>query len=109
MIIKAKGIVIRFQFLRRERTEQALPLGRSTEARPYMNTNVAGNIAIEWAESGAIVSFTKNISKTILANFNGESTYGSGETAVTLPKITLPKNGYNVEITANETQPVLWS
>ncbi len=79
--------------------------GRSTEARPYMNTNVAGNIAIEWAESGAIVSFTKNISKTILANFNGESTYGSGETAVTLPKITLPKNGYNVEITANETQP----
>lgn len=68
--------------------------GASKNARPYMNTEVAGNIAIEWAESGAVVSFTKDTSKTILANFNGES----GETAVTLPKITLPENGYVVEI-----------
>ena len=72
--------------------------GASKNARPYMNTEVAGNISIEWAESGAVVSFTKDTSKTILANFNGESTYGSGETAVTLPKITLPENGYVVEI-----------
>lgn len=72
--------------------------GASSNARPYMNTEVAGNIAIEWAKSGAIVSFTKDTSKTILANFNGESTYGSGETAVILPKITLPENGYVVEI-----------
>lgn len=86
--------------------ETIVTYGSSVNARPYMNTEVAGNIAIEWAESGAIVSFTKDTSKTILANFNGESTYGSGGTAVTLPKITLPENGYVVEIVPEgEWQP----
>ena len=83
--------------------ETIVTYGSSVNARPYMNTEVAGNIAIEWAESGAIVSFTKDTSKTILANFNGESTYGSGETAVTLPKIMLPENGYVLEMSQRAT------
>ena len=83
--------------------ETIVTYGSSVNARPYMNTEVAGNIAIEWAESGAIVSFTKDTSKTILANFNGESTYGSGETAVTLPKITLPESGYVLEMSQRAT------
>lgn len=86
--------------------ETIVTYGSSVNARPYMNTEVAGNIAIEWAESGAVVSFTKDTAKTVLANFNGESTYGSGGTAVTLPKITLPENGYVVEIAPEgEWQP----
>ena len=78
--------------------ETIVTYGSSVNARPYMNTEIAGNIAVEWSESGAVVSFTKGTAKTVLANFNGESTYGSGGTAVTLPKITLPENGYVVEI-----------
>lgn len=57
----------------------------SINARPYMNTDIMGNLSVSWTDSGAVIGFTKSSSPTTLATLSG---------------VMLPTDGYIVEISS---------
>ena len=66
---------------------------------PYYSGKKAGTLYIESEAEGTAVYYTNYAGeKTLLGKFDGASTYGEGDNAVTLPKIELPEDGYKIEL-----------
>lgn len=66
---------------------------------PYYSGKKAGTLYIESIAEGTAVYYTDYAgAKTLLGKFDGASTYGTGDNAVTLPKIELPEAGYKIEL-----------
>ena len=62
---------------------------------PYYSGKKAGTLYIDGIAEGTAVYYTDYAgAKTLLGKFDGASTYGTGDNAVTLPKIELPEAGY---------------
>ena len=69
------------------------------QAAPYDSGNKVGKLYIESIAEGTAVYYTNSTgTKTLLGKFDGASTYGTGDNAVTLPKIELPEAGYKIEL-----------
>lgn len=66
---------------------------------PYYSGKKAGTLYIESIAEGTAVYYTNyEGAKTLLGKFDGASTYGTGDNAVTLPKIELPEAGYKIDL-----------
>ena len=72
---------------------------KTGEAAPYFSGKKAGTLYIESEAEGTAIYYTNYAgSKTLLGKFDGASTYGEDDNAVTLPKIELPEAGYKIEL-----------
>ena len=72
---------------------------KTNSATPYFSGKQAGTLYIESETEGTAIYYTNDAgAKTLLGKFDGASTYGTGDNAVTLPKIELPEAGYKIEL-----------